>query len=116
MEYNLTAIVKSRDSLFEFKNKIKNIGDIYGGCLICRNISYMMLYIILWYSWNLLAKAILCTNSTTTTTATATTTTTTTTTTIIIIIIINYHARKSARKLVVRKLDIFINHIWVSKK
>ena len=25
------------DSLFEFKNKIKNIGDIDCGCLICRD-------------------------------------------------------------------------------
>ena len=36
---NLPAVVKkSGDSLFEFKNKIKNIGDIDCGCLICRNI------------------------------------------------------------------------------
>ena len=35
---NLPAVVKSSDSLFEFKNKIKNIGDIDCGCLICRNI------------------------------------------------------------------------------
>ena len=48
--------------LFEFKNEINNIGDIDCGCLICRNISYMMSYFILRYSWNLLAKAILCTN------------------------------------------------------
>ena len=26
---NLTAVVKSSDSLFEFKNKIKDTGDIY---------------------------------------------------------------------------------------
>ena len=31
---NLTAVVKSSDSLFEFKYKIKNIGDIDCGCLI----------------------------------------------------------------------------------
>ena len=35
---NLPAVVKSSDSLFEFKNKIRNIGDIDCGCLICRNI------------------------------------------------------------------------------
>ena len=35
---NLPAVVESSDSLFEFKNKIKNIGDIDCGCLICRNI------------------------------------------------------------------------------
>ena len=35
---NLPAVVKSSDSLFEFKNKIKNIGNIDCGCLICRNI------------------------------------------------------------------------------
>ena len=35
---NLPAVVKSSDSLFEFKNEIKNIGDIDCGCLICRNI------------------------------------------------------------------------------
>ena len=35
---NLPAVVKPSDSLFEFKNKIKNIGDIDCGCLICRNI------------------------------------------------------------------------------
>ena len=35
---NLTAAVKSSDSLFEFKNKIKNIGDIDCGYLICRDI------------------------------------------------------------------------------
>ena len=34
---NLPAAVKSSDSLFKFKNKIKNIGDIDCGCLICRN-------------------------------------------------------------------------------
>ena len=32
---NLPAIVKSSNSLLEFKNKIKNIGDIDCGCLIC---------------------------------------------------------------------------------
>ena len=35
---NLLAVVKSSDSLFEVKNKIKNIGDIACGCLICRDI------------------------------------------------------------------------------
>ena len=35
---NLPAIVKSSNSLFEFKNKIKNIGDIDCRCLICRDI------------------------------------------------------------------------------
>ena len=59
---NLPTVVKSSDSVLEFKNKIKNIGDIDCGYLICRNIYYMMFYFILWYSWNLLAKAILCTN------------------------------------------------------
>ena len=44
---NLPAVVKSSDSLFEFKNKIKNIGDIDCGCLICRNIYYMMFNFIL---------------------------------------------------------------------
>ena len=34
---NLPAVVKSSNSLFEFKNKIKNIGDIDCGCLICRD-------------------------------------------------------------------------------
>ena len=34
---NLPAVVKSSKSLFEFKNKIKNIGDIDCGCLICRD-------------------------------------------------------------------------------
>ena len=34
---NLPAVVKSSDSLLEFKNKIKNIGDIDCRCLICRN-------------------------------------------------------------------------------
>ena len=32
------AIVNSSDSLFEFKNKIKNIGDIDCECLMCRDI------------------------------------------------------------------------------
>ena len=59
---NLPAVVKSSDSLFEFKNKIKNIWDIDYRCLICRDIWYMMFYFILWFSWNVLAKAILCTN------------------------------------------------------
>ena len=35
---NLPAVVKFSNSLFEFKNKIKNIGDIDCGCLICRDI------------------------------------------------------------------------------
>ena len=35
---NLPAVVKVSNSLFEFKNKIKNIGDIVCGCLICRDI------------------------------------------------------------------------------
>ena len=35
---NLPAVAKSSNSLFEFKNKIKNIGDIDCGCLICRDI------------------------------------------------------------------------------
>ena len=34
----LPTVVKSSDSLFEFKNRIKNIGDIDCGCVICRNI------------------------------------------------------------------------------
>ena len=34
---NLPAVVKSSDSLFELKNKIKNIADIHCRCLICRN-------------------------------------------------------------------------------
>ena len=34
---NLPAVIKSSDSLFEFKNKVKNIGDIDCGCLICRD-------------------------------------------------------------------------------
>ena len=45
MEY-LPAVVKSSDSLFEFKNKIKNIGDIDCGCLICRNI-YVLFYFVI---------------------------------------------------------------------
>ena len=32
---NLPAVIKSNDSLFEFKNEIKNIGDIDCGSLIC---------------------------------------------------------------------------------
>ena len=35
---NPSAVVKSSNSLFEFKNKIKNIGYIDCGCLLCRNI------------------------------------------------------------------------------
>ena len=35
---NLPAVVKSSNSLFEFKNIIKFIGDIDCGCLICRDI------------------------------------------------------------------------------
>ena len=35
---NLPAVVKSSNSSFEFKNKIKNIGAIDCGCLICRDI------------------------------------------------------------------------------
>ena len=34
----LTAVLKSSDSLFEFKNKIRNTGGIDCGCLICRDI------------------------------------------------------------------------------
>ena len=33
----LPAVVKSSNSLFKFKNKIKNIGDIDCRCLICRD-------------------------------------------------------------------------------
>ena len=35
---HLPAVLKSSDSLFEFKNKIKNIGDVDCRCLICRDI------------------------------------------------------------------------------
>ena len=35
---HLPTVAKSSDSLFEFKNKIKNIGDIDCGCLICKDI------------------------------------------------------------------------------
>ena len=35
---NLPADVKPSDSLFEFKNEIKDIGDIDCECLICRDI------------------------------------------------------------------------------
>ena len=35
---NLPAVVKLRNSLFEYRNKIKNIGNIDHGCLICRDI------------------------------------------------------------------------------
>ena len=42
---NLTAVAKSSDSLFGFKNKIKNIGDIDCGCLICRDI-YVLFYFV----------------------------------------------------------------------
>ena len=48
---NLPADVKSSDSLFEFKNKIKNIGDIDCEFLICRDIYNIHM---IWYSWNLL--------------------------------------------------------------
>ena len=34
---DLPAVAKSSDSLFQFKNKITNIGDIDCGCLICRD-------------------------------------------------------------------------------
>ena len=34
---NLPTVVKSSDSLFEFKNKSKNIGDTDYGYLICRD-------------------------------------------------------------------------------
>ena len=34
IQNNLPTVVKSSDSLFEFKNKIKNIGDINCGCFI----------------------------------------------------------------------------------
>ena len=44
---NLHAVAKSSNSLFDFKNKIKNIGDIDCGCLICRDI---YVYFILRYS------------------------------------------------------------------
>ena len=33
---NLPAKVKSSNSVFEFKTKIKNLGNIDCGCLICR--------------------------------------------------------------------------------
>ena len=42
---NLPAVAKSSDSLFGFKNKIKNIGDIDCGCLICRDI-YVLFYFV----------------------------------------------------------------------
>ena len=35
---NLSAVVKSSNSLSEFKNKIENNGDVDCGCLICRDI------------------------------------------------------------------------------
>ena len=35
---NLPAVATSSDSLFEFKNEIKNIGGIDCGCLICKDI------------------------------------------------------------------------------
>ena len=60
---NPPAVVMSSNSLFEFKNKIKNNGNIDGGCLICRNVWYMMLYSTLWFNWNLLVEAISCTSS-----------------------------------------------------
>ena len=37
---NLPADVKSRDSLFEFKTK--NIEDIDCGCLICRDVVFIL--------------------------------------------------------------------------
>ena len=43
---NLPAVVKSSNSLFEFKNKIKNIGDIDCGCLICKDI-YVLFYFVM---------------------------------------------------------------------
>ena len=43
---NLPAVVKSSNSLFEFKNKIKNIGDIDCRCLICRDI-YVVFYLVI---------------------------------------------------------------------
>ena len=33
----LPVDVKSSNSLYEFKNKVKNVGNIDCGCLICRN-------------------------------------------------------------------------------
>ena len=58
---SLRVVVKSSDSIFEFKNKIKNIEGIDYGCFMYRDTWYMF-YFILWFSWNSLAKAILCTN------------------------------------------------------
>ena len=59
---NLPAAVNSSNSLFEVKNKIKNISYIDCRCLKCRDIRHMVFYFILWFSWNVLAKAILCAN------------------------------------------------------
>ena len=58
---NLPDVVKSGDSLFGYKKKTKYIGNIDCGCLISRDVWYTMFCFILWFSWNLLAKAILCT-------------------------------------------------------
>ena len=44
---NLRAVVKSSNSLFDFKNKIKNIGDIDCGCLICNDI-----YVYICFEYN----------------------------------------------------------------
>ena len=33
---NLSANIKSSNSVFEFKNKVKNLGNIDCGCLICQ--------------------------------------------------------------------------------
>ena len=51
---NLPAVVTSSDLLFEFKNKIQNIGDM--GDIDC---AYLICRDTLWYSCNLLAIAIL---------------------------------------------------------
>ena len=59
---NLPDVVKSSDSLFELKDNIEYIGNIDCRCLIWRYIWYMMFYFILWFGWNLLAKATWCTN------------------------------------------------------
>ena len=46
---NLPAVVKSSNSLFEFKNKIKNIGAIDCRCLICQGyIIYVVFYFVIW--------------------------------------------------------------------
>ena len=44
---NLPSVVKSSDSLFEFKNRIKNIGDFNCGFLICRDMQYVLLYFVI---------------------------------------------------------------------